>query len=298
MARLVSDWYAHNARDLPWRLPGTSAWAVLVSEVMLQQTPVARVTPVWTQWMQRWPHPGDLAAQSSADVIRAWGKLGYPRRALRLHQCARALVADFGGAVPEDVNALLSLPGVGAYTARAVATFAFGRRHPVVDTNVRRVVARSTLGQAEPGPPSTRRDQATVQTLLPQGEAAAARTSIALMELGALVCTAARPACPRCPLRERCAWRLAGCPEYTGPRRRGQNFTGTDRQVRGRLLDVLRDTEVPVERSTLELVWPEPVQRDRALASLLGDGLVVALHDDRYALGGSLLTRSSGHTRP
>jgi A/G-specific adenine glycosylase len=282
----VSRWYGENARDLPWRRPGTPAWAVLVSEVMLQQTPVARVIPAWTSWLERWPGPADLAAANPGDVVRMWGKLGYPRRALRLHECAVVLVREHSGDVPEDVNALLTLPGIGVYTARAVATFAFGQRHPVVDVNVRRVIARVIHGRAEPGPPSTRRDLGDVDALLPEAPTEAARASIALMELGAVVCTATRPRCGHCPVAASCRWRLASYPAYDGPRARPQKFTGTDRQVRGRLLDVLRADPDPVQRSRFDVAWAEPVQRERALASLVRDGLVVTLDDGRFALPG------------
>src|SRR3954470_7118450 len=137
----VERWYADNARDLPWRRPDVSPWAVLVSEVMLQQTPVARVVPAWQEWMQRWPTPADLAAEPAGEAVRAWGRLGYPRRALRLHTAARAIVEQHGGEVPASYDDLRALPGVGDYTAAAVATFAHGRRHVVLDTNVRRVLA-------------------------------------------------------------------------------------------------------------------------------------------------------------
>jgi A/G-specific adenine glycosylase len=147
-------WYSRAARELPWRVPGLGAWPVLVSEIMLQQTPVARVLPVYEAWLRRWPQPGSLAADSPGEAVRMWGKLGYPRRALRLHECARQIVARFAGEVPAEVQALESLPGIGSYTARAVATFAFGQREPVVDTNVRRVVARAVDGQGSAGPPS------------------------------------------------------------------------------------------------------------------------------------------------
>lgn len=280
----VSRWYVDHARDLPWRRPGTSPWAVLVSEVMLQQTPVARVVPAWTAWLARWPGPRETAESSPGDVVRMWGKLGYPRRALRLRECAQALASDHDDDVPADVNALLALPGVGIYTARAVATFAFGQRHPVVDSNVRRVVARTRHGRAEAGPPSTGRDLAAVEALLPDQPAAAALASIALMELGAVVCTANRPRCGDCPVAPWCSWRLAGYPPYDGPRARTQKFSGTDRQVRGRLLEVLRASTDPVRRSVLDVTWTEPVQRERALASLVRDGLVVDLGGDRYAL--------------
>ena len=267
------SWYDRAARDLPWRRPGVSPWAVLVSEVMLQQTPVVRVLPAYQDWMVRWPTPAALASDSPGEAVRAWGKLGYPRRALRLHSCAVVLVSRFGGEVPADVESLLCLPGVGSYTARAVAAFAFGQRQPVVDTNVRRVVARAFTGQGEAGPPSTARDLAAVEALLPSAPAVAARASVALMELGALVCTARTPRCDECPLRGSCAWRLAGSPPYRGPTVRPQRFAGTDRQVRGLLLDVLRASPAPVEA--------------RALDALIVDGLIDPLPDGRYALPGA-----------
>ncbi|WP_368671989.1 A/G-specific adenine glycosylase [Jatrophihabitans endophyticus] len=283
-AALVLAWYEDAARDLPWRRPDAAPWAVLVSEIMLQQTPVSRVLPAYAAWLERWPDPAALAGATAGDAVRMWGKLGYPRRALRLHAAARELVERFGGTVPDDVDALLSLPGVGEYTARAVAAFAFAQRHPVVDTNVRRVVARAVLGRAEAGPPSTRRDLAAVESLLPDDPARAARFGVAVMELGALVCTARAPRCADCPLARRCAWVLAGRPAHDGPAARTQRFSGTDRQVRGLLLDVLRAAPDPVPAAELDLAWAEPVQRQRALAGLLADGLVVALPDGRYAL--------------
>jgi A/G-specific adenine glycosylase len=244
------------------------------------------VRPVYDAWLERWPTPAALAADSSGEAVRMWGKLGYPRRALRLHECAGALVARFAGAVPADVDALLTLPGVGAYTARAVAAFAFGQRQPVVDTNVRRVVARSVQGQGAAGPPATVRDLAAVEALLPEDPRQAARFSIALMELGALVCTARSPRCAKCPIAGTCAWRLGGFPDYDGPTVRPQRFTGTDRQVRGLLLDVLRATSRPVHRPLLDAVWHDPVQRDRALDSLVADGMIDPLPDGRFALPG------------
>ncbi|MCM3885121.1 A/G-specific adenine glycosylase, partial [Frankia sp. R82] len=209
---LVLDWFGGAARDLPWRRPGTTPWAVLVSEVMLQQTPVNRVLPVWTAWLARWPTPASLAAEPSGEAVRAWGRLGYPRRALRLHQSATAVVARHGGEVPDDLDALLALPGIGTYTARAVAAFAFRQRHPVVDVNVRRLYARAVEGRAEAPATINRTDLAGVADLLPTDPEAAARTSAALMELGALVCVARTPRCPACPLLERCAWVRAGSP--------------------------------------------------------------------------------------
>ncbi len=281
------DWYDAAARDLPWRSPDATPWAVLVSEVMLQQTPVTRVLPAYDAWLARWPSPAALAAAMPGDAVRMWGKLGYPRRALRLHDCAGVLVERFAGQVPADVATLLGLPGVGAYTARAVAAFAFGRREPVVDTNVRRVVARLVAGNAEAGPPSAARDHDAVAALLPAKPRQAARVSVALMELGALVCTARSPRCADCPVRESCAWRRAGSPAYNGPRARPQRFAGTDRQVRGLLLDVLRASSGPVDRAALDVVWPAAAQRERALDSLIVDGLIDPLPDGRFVLPGT-----------
>ena len=280
------DWYADSARDLPWRAADVTPWAVLVSEVMLQQTPVSRVLPTYDAWLARWPTPAALAAEPAGEAVRMWGKLGYPRRALRLHACAVTLVGRFDGKVPSDLDALLCLPGVGVYTARAVAAFAFRQRQPVVDTNVRRVVARLVAGQGEAGAPAPARDHAAVATVLPNAPARAARVSVALMELGALVCTARAPRCAACPLRDGCAWRLAGSPAYNGPRARPQQFAGTDRQVRGLLLDVLRGSSDPVPRVALDVVWPDAAQRDRALDALIVDGLVDPLPDGRFALPG------------
>jgi A/G-specific adenine glycosylase len=279
------DWYERSRRELPWREPDVSPWQILVSEFMLQQTPVARVLPIWQEWVRRWPTPSATAAASAADVLRAWGKLGYPRRAKRLHECATVIVRDHGDVVPDDVDTLLQLPGVGGYTARAIACFAYRRPVPVVDTNVRRVVARAVHGLADAGAPSAARDNAEVAALLPNDERAP-DFSIALMELGAIVCTARAPRCGLCPL-ERCAWRQAGYPPADGPGRRAQTYAGTDRQVRGRLLDVLRGNDSPVTRAELDVAWlSDTKQRDRALDSLLADGLVTRTVDGRFALAG------------
>jgi A/G-specific adenine glycosylase len=279
----IVDWYATAARDLPWRRPDVDAWAVLVSEVMLQQTPVVRVEPVWREWMARWPTPAALAAVAPADVIRAWGKLGYPRRALRLREAAVAVVERHGGVVPADVTALEALPGVGTYTARAVACFGYGQPQPVVDTNVRRVVARLVHGRAEAGN-ARASDLSDIATLTPADAGRATRFSVAAMELGALVCVAGTPRCGVCPVRDRCAWRLAGCPPHDGPPRRVQKFAGTDRQVRGRLLDVLRGAHGPVDAAELDAVWDDAVQRTRCLDSLLTDGLVEQTADGLFRL--------------
>ena len=280
----ILDWYAVSARHLPWREPDAGAWAVLVSEFMLQQTPVARVLPVYEQWMDRWPTPAALAAEPAGEAVRAWGRLGYPRRALRLHAAATAIVERHGGAVPDDHAELLALPGVGIYTAAAVASFAFGQRHAVVDTNVRRVFARTVDGVAQPPPSPSRRDLELAEALLPDAPETAARWAVASMELGALICTARSPKCEACPVRGMCAWVLAGRPAYEGPQRRGQTYDGTDRQARGRLLAVLRDATGPVPRNALDRAWPDAVQRARALDGLVSDGLVEPLSRDRFAL--------------
>lgn len=284
LAELVS-WYDDHARDLPWRRPDAGPWAVLVSEVMLQQTSVARVLPAYEQWLARWPTPACLATASTGEAVRQWGRLGYPRRALRLHAAACAVVRTHGGELPSDLPGLLSLPGVGDYTARAVAAFAFRQRHPVVDTNVRRVVARLVEGRADAR--VSVRDLPLVAELLPEQGDAAAHASVALMELGALVCTARSPRCPVCPVATSCRWLRAGSPQLAAPVRPPQGFAGTDRQARGRLLAVLRDSQLPVEAQLLDQVWHEPDQRARALAGLIGDALVERLADGRYALPGT-----------
>ena len=279
-------WYSENARDLPWRQPDTTAWGVLVSEVMLQQTPVVRVEPAWRSWMTRWPTPAALAADPPAEAIRMWGRLGYPRRAMRLHACAVAMVERHDGAVPSDLDQLLALPGVGTYTGRAVATFAYGQRHPVVDTNVRRVVSRAVEGKPDAGPATTAADLTAMAELLPLDSARAARASIAFMELGAIVCTARSPRCPQCPFESVCAWRLSGAPPLAGPSRKPQRYAGTDRQVRGLLLEVLRHATGPVPRQRLDAVWTDEVQRARALAGLVEDGLVEPLGTETFGLAG------------
>jgi A/G-specific adenine glycosylase len=297
-AEPVLAWYARNARDLPWRAPDATPWAVLVSEIMLQQTPVARVLPEYLSWMARWPAPAALAAAPAGEAIRQWGRLGYPRRALRLHETATILVARHGGMVPADVDALRALPGIGSYTAAAVASFAFGQRHAVLDTNVRRVLARLVAGQPLPAAASSASvaEQRLAESLLPAEPAVAARWSVAVMELGALVCTAASPRCGGCPVAGDCAWLAAGRPvppAGTVPRRT-QKYDGTDRQCRGRLLAVLRAAGGPVRRADFDAVWPARDQLDRALDGLVADGLVDPLPDGRFALPGSAAGAGAG----
>ena len=282
----VSRWYERNARDLPWRKPDVSPWAILVSEVMLQQTPVVRVLPAWQAWLDRWPTPAALAQDSPAEAIRMWGRLGYPRRAVRLRDCAVAIVERHGGAVPDRLEQLLALPGVGTYTARAVAAFAYGQRHPVVDTNVRRVVCRAVAGEPDAGPTTRPADLVATEELLPVEPAAAALASAAIMELGALICTARSPRCTACPVEASCAWRASGQVAPTGPTRRPQRYAGTDRQVRGLLLRVLREATGPVPHQRLDQVWADDVQRAPALAGLITDGLVEPVGEGSFRLIG------------
>lgn len=280
----ILRWYGSHARDLPWRRPTASAWAVLVSEVMLQQTPVARVLPAYEAWLARWPTAASLAAAPPADAVRQWGRLGYPRRALRLHAAARVLCERHGGEVPDSIDALRALPGVGSYTAAAVASFAFGQRHAVLDTNVRRVLARLADGRQWPARSPTSAEIALAQSLLPAEPALACRWSVAVMELGALVCTT-RPNCGSCPVAAECAWHRSGSPA-TASQRVSQPYAGTDRQCRGRLLAVLREADGPVPAERLDEAWPDAPQRVRALVSLVTDGLARSLPDGRYALPG------------
>ena len=275
----IVAWYDVSARDLPWRSHPSdeqpSPWAVLVSEVMLQQTPVSRVLPVYQEWMHRWPNPSALAAEAAGEAVRVWGRLGYPRRALRLHAAAQDCVDRFGGLVPASVGELRSLPGVGEYTASAVAAFAFGGRYAVLDTNVRRVHARWLDGTERPVSTAvTNPERARALELLPAQPDEAVRASVAVMELGALVCTARSPKCTECPVNDRCSWRLAGHPASETPAR-GQSWAGTDRQCRGRLMAVVRDAPHAVTHDELTAVWEDDIQRERALAGLITDGLIV-----------------------
>ena len=283
----ILDWYAKEARDLPWRDQGTSPWGVLVSEVMLQQTPVVRVEPLWRQWMSRWPTPAALAASAPGDAVHAWGRLGYPRRALRLHAAAMAMVERHCGDVPDTPTDLLALPGVGTYTAAAVSAFAFGRRTAVVDTNVRRVFARVLNGAAQAAPSLTRAEMDLATALLPKAASDARTWDVAVMEVGAVVCSARSPRCRACPVRDLCAWQRAGWPAYEGPARRTQSWHGTDRQCRGTILAVLRTTKEPVTAGEVDTAWStDAAQRDRCLDSLVTDGLVEPLSGNRFRLPG------------
>lgn len=281
----ILHWYDQHARDLPWRRPACPPWGVFVSEIMLQQTPVNRVEPAWHAWMERWPVPAALAAEAPGEAVRMWDRLGYPRRALRLHAAATAMVEHHDGRVPDTEERLLTLPGVGAYTAAAVAAFAFGRRATVVDTNIRRVHARLVTGEALPQPSLTRAESALAATLLPDDPATSVRWNVACMELGALICTARTPRCAQCPVKTSCAWQRAGCPPYTGKAHRGQAWAGTDRQARGALMAVARAAAGPVDAADLRAAWPtDDLQRERCLVSLVSDGLLVPVGDGRHTL--------------
>ncbi|WP_210503510.1 A/G-specific adenine glycosylase [Nocardioides xinjiangensis] len=281
----VLAWYDEHARELPWRERAATPWSVMVSEFMLQQTPVVRVLPVHAAWLERWPTPADLAADATGEAVRMWGRLGYPRRALRLHAAATAIVDRHGGEVPASYDDLRALPGVGDYTASAIASFAFGQRHVVLDTNVRRVLARAVSGVEAPAPAVTRAEREVATALLPDDPATAATWAVATMELGALVCTARRPACDACPVADLCAWRGAGFPAYAGPPRRGQAWAGTDRQCRGRILALARDAD-SVDAAQVEAAWPDAEQRERCLAGLVADRLLTQITPGRWALPG------------
>ena len=286
VARDALSWFASNARDLPWRGAGTTAWAVMVSEFMLQQTPVDRVVQPYQAWMNRWPTAAALAADPVADAIRAWGRLGYPRRAVRLHASARDIVDRFGGEVPSALEDLRSLPGVGEYTASAIAAFAFGQQVAVLDTNVRRVLGRVFDSHALPLASSiSARDRALATRLIAaQPTTRGTQVCLAVMELGAMLCTARSPSCPECPLQRNCQWRRAGSPPPAHRPRRQPGYEGTDRQCRGHLLAILRNSGHPVIADELIRSWPDRSQAERSLRSLMVDGLVAAFGDDAVGL--------------
>lgn len=284
IADSIGAWFAAEQRDLPWRGSDVSAWGVLVSELMLQQTPAARVVAPYMSWMKRWPTPADLAAAAPGDAVRAWANLGYPRRALWLHACATTITNDYRGRVPNSVTELEALPGIGPYTARAVAVFAYRAHEPVVDTNVRRVIARWLHGRSDQEAASPTRDHADMLAVMPP-PARSPEFNAGVMELGARVCTSKAPRCGDCPISAGCAWRAKGYPD-TGARgaAKQSRYAGSDRQARGALLAVLRASTGPISQSALEKAWPEKTQRDRALLSLIDDGLVIPLARNRFGL--------------
>jgi len=276
IATAVNAWYAEHGRDFLWRRPGMSAWGILLIEVMAQQTQIQRAADTALVWLERWPSPAALAAAPVAEVIKAWGRLGYPRRAVALHAAATAIAERHGDVIPAEPAALLALPGIGPYTAHAVASFAYGVRVPVVDTNVRRVLHRALLG-VDTLAPATRRDHELMDSILPASAEEARITNVAVMELGALLCTPRSPDCEHCPIRDACAWRAAGYPADAAPRRPAQaRFEGSDRQLRGRVMAVLREADVPVPRTAFAGLDPDPDRIDRVLASLAADRLAAA----------------------
>ena len=280
----VCAWYAAHARDLPWRRPEVTPWGVLVSEFMLLQTPVARVLGPWREWIERWPTATSLADATSGDAVRAWGRLGYPRRAQRLHVAAVAIRDRHAGDVPSDLDALRALPGVGEYTAAAIASFGFGQRQLVLDTNVRRVLARLDAGVAHPPFGLTVAERRRAAARLPDEPASAALWAVASMELGAQLCTASNPDCDRCPIADRCRWLASGRPASDQPRR-GQTWHGTDRQCRGVLLEHVRSAARPPTTAAVLASWPaDAAQALRCLDSLLADGLVHLTTDQRLDL--------------
>ncbi|MEE1295826.1 MAG: A/G-specific adenine glycosylase [Bifidobacterium sp.] len=282
----VAAWWDTNARELPWRFGRTTPWGVLVCEVMSQQTQMSRVVPYWEAWMARWPDAMALAAASKSDVITAWGRLGYPRRALRLQECARVVAHEYHDRLPDDYDELMALPGIGDYTASAVLSFAFGERIAVVDTNIRRVLSRAFLGEESLGGATTAAERALADLVLPIEPDVASRWNQAIMEIGALVCTAKTPRCEECPLREACLFLADGMPglgeRRTRPR---QRFAGTDRQVRGLVLGALRALPegAALAYDDAAKLWDDAAQLDRCIASLDEDGLVeiVGVHDLR-----------------
>jgi A/G-specific adenine glycosylase len=256
-------------RDLPWRRT-RDPWAVLVSELMLQQTQVARVVPRWEAFVARWPTPAACAADPAADVVRMWAGLGYNRRALNLHRCATAVVERHGGRLPDALGSLVSLPGIGPYTARAVLAFAHGRDVGVVDTNAARVVTRAVAGRTLSGAAL----QAEADEAVPPGRGW--EWNQAVLDLGATVCVARRPRCEGCPLRPMCAWAIAGGPDPWPGATRQSTFEGSDRQGRGRLLDALRAGPVPTGGLAAACGWPHDAARARRVeAALVAEGFAV-----------------------
>jgi A/G-specific adenine glycosylase len=274
----VLAWYKKNKRDLPWR--NTDAWGVLVSEIMLQQTPVARVLPVYIEWMKRWPSPAALAGASPAQIITAWGRLGYPRRALRLHECAKVISTQYKGRIPETQSELRELPGIGDYTSAAIIAFAFGGRSLVLDINIRRVFARVIDGVEVPTTAPTKSERVEREKLIPSKNPHL--WAAATMELGALICTAKNPKCGQCPLADQCIWRSLDYPLSDQPKRT-QSWHGTDRQCRGVIVQALRENPSLSKKEIMQL-WDVPSQVEKALLTLLEDGLLVEQKDRRFSL--------------
>ena len=274
----VLAWYKKNKRDLPWR--NTDAWGVLVSEIMLQQTPVARVLPIYIEWMKRWPTPAALAAATPAQIITAWGRLGYPRRALRLHECAKVISEKYKGRIPDTQSELRELPGIGDYTSAAIIAFAFEGRSLVLDINIRRVFARVIDGVEVPTAAHTKSEKQEREKLIPSKNPHV--WAAATMELGALICTAKNPKCGQCPLADLCIWRSLDYPLSDQPKRT-QSWHGTDRQCRGVIVQALRENPALSKKEVMQL-WDVPSQVEKALLTLLEDGLLVEQKGQRFSL--------------
>jgi A/G-specific adenine glycosylase len=274
----VLAWYKKNKRDLPWR--NTDAWGVLVSEIMLQQTPVARVLPIYIEWMKRWPTPAALAAATPAQIITTWGRLGYPRRALRLHECAKVISEKYKGRIPDTQSDLRELPGIGDYTSAAIIAFAFEGRSLVLDINIRRVFARVIDGVEVPTAAPTKSERQEREKLIPVKNAHV--WAAATMELGALICTAKNPQCGQCPLADQCIWRSLDYPLSDQPKRT-QSWHGTDRQCRGVIVQALRENPALSKKEIMQL-WDVPSQVEKALLTLLEDGLLVEQKGQRFSL--------------
>ena len=274
----IISWFESNKRDLPWR--NTTPWGVMVSEFMLQQTPVNRVLPKWNEWMQRWPTAADLALAPTAEVITAWGRLGYPRRALRLHESAKIIATEFNSKVPTSEHLLRTLPGVGEYTAAAITAFAYKESSLVLDVNIRRLFVRLFDGQESPTSSTSKTEKAVRKELIPKDGAHI--WAAATMELGALVCTARNPHCEMCPVANVCQWRKAGFPKSTTIRKT-QTWHGSDRQCRGTILQALRENEWLTEK-LLKKLWHDDSQVEKALETLIADGLIHKKTKSSYSL--------------
>ncbi len=274
----IVSWFKKNKRDLPWRK--TDAWGVLVSEFMLQQTPVNRVIPVYQEWMKRWPTAAQLAAGSPADVITAWGRLGYPRRALRLHECAKVITNELSGIIPNDENELRKLPGVGEYTAAAMAAFAFNKRSLVLDINIRRLFARLFDGVEVPSQSSTKSEKSRYEALIPKKDAHI--WAAATMELGAIICTSQSPKCGICPVAHGCTWRSLDYPRSDRVKRT-QTWHGTDRQCRGTIVQALRENQI-LTKNQISQLWDVPSQLEKAILTLLDDGLIEVRGKNKFSL--------------
>jgi A/G-specific adenine glycosylase len=276
--KAIIAWFKFNKRDLPWRK--SDAWGVLVSEIMLQQTPVQRVLPVYNEWMNRWPTPAHLANASPGEVITAWGRLGYPRRALRLHECAKVITAELNGVIPNTETELRKLPGIGEYTAAAMVAFAFNGRSLVLDINVRRLFSRLIKGEESPTTAPTKAERIEFAEYVPQKNAHI--WAAATMELGALVCTAKNPLCGRCPVADLCEWRNLDFPASTRVKRT-QTWHGTDRQCRGTIVQALREN-LTLNKKQIHLLWDVPAQVEKAILTLLDDGLIQERKKNTFSL--------------